>query len=648
MRLAIATAVWTVGLLLAPAHAANWLPIDPADLALKTPRIDKDADAEVMFWDIRVDDNPLGTYGTAWTQYIRIKIFTDRGRESQSTVTLTSLPGWITEIAGRTIKPDGTILELKRDAVLDRVAIKTADLKVETRSFTLTGVEAGSIIEYRWRETHYQNYMRLYFQREIPIWEVRYHIKPFPGPWMRFRPFQFQPKPLVRETDGFYVTGASNVPAFHEEPMMPPRNELISWMLVYYTQDRKLEPAKYWQTIAKEFDESLSPLMKPNDAIKQAAQAAIGDASTPDEKLVRLVNYCRTAVKNVGDESSDLTSQQRVSAKENKHPADTLKRGVGTGKDINLLFAALAIAAGFDARVTRLADRSDKFFDQSFLDPYFLRAYNIAVKAGDGWRFFDPASRFVTPGMLRWQEEAAEALLIDPKESRFVETPMSEPEKSLTQRTAKFRLSTDGTLEGDVTVVYTGHPAVEEKNSHAAESPEERAEELIQNLKDRLATAEVTAVKVENLTDPLNPLRYSYHVKVPGYAERAGRRLVLQPAYFHRNAPALFPASARIHPIYFKYPWSEEDEVAIETPAGFALDHAEAPASFRIGQAGEYIVRLTVAADGRTLVYQRNFVMGRKRMIIFPTASYPQLKNVFDSIHQQDDHTILLREEGAK
>jgi hypothetical protein len=68
-----------------------------------------------------------------------------------------------------------TILEFKKDAaVLDRIAVKTGGLKLRTRSFTRPSVEAGSIIEYRWWETRYAEYIRLYFQTEIPIWEVRY------------------------------------------------------------------------------------------------------------------------------------------------------------------------------------------------------------------------------------------------------------------------------------------------------------------------------------------------------------------------------------------------------------------------------------------------------------------------------------------
>jgi hypothetical protein len=656
MKFRLAATILGSWLLLPSIRAADWLPVDPADLALKAPKVEKEADAEAIFWDVRVDDDPLGAeFATAWTQYIRIKIYNDRGRDSQSTVTLPyslfrgSDP--ITEIAGRTIKPDGTIMELKKEALLERVAVKAGGIKVVTKSFTLPAVAAGSIIEYRWRQIRsIREYLPLYFQREIPVWEVHYHIKPFPGILMRYRQFQFAHTLLAREQDGFYGVGASNMPAFHEEPMMPPQNELIAWMLVYYTDDKKLQPGPYWQSVAKDYYQWLMPsvLLKPNDAIRKTSQTAISDAATAEEKLVRLVNFCRTSIKNTADDTSDLTSEQRIVAKRNKSPGDTLKHGMGTGMDINLLFASLALAAGFDVRLARLSDRSFKFFDVNFLEPYFLPRYNVAVKLDEDWRFFDPATRFVTPGMLSWQEEGAAALLIDPKEARFVETPMSGPEKSVTRRVAKLRLSNEGTLEGDVEVSLIGHANVEEKRMHAADSPQEVTEELIKSIEERFSTAELSNVKVENLTDPLSPLRYIYHIKVPGYAERVGRRLVMQPAYFHRNGPPMFPNSTRIHPICFKFPWSEEDEVAIETPPGFVLDHAEAPVSLRIGEAGDYIVRLGVAADGRTLVYQRKFVMGKNGVIMFPAGSYEQLKKVFDTVREQDNHAVLLREEAAK
>jgi len=44
-----------------------------------------------------------------------------------------------------------------------------------------------------------------------------------------------------------------NVPSFHEEPRMPPEDQLRPWLLVYYSEDKKLQAAQYWKEKGKEF-----------------------------------------------------------------------------------------------------------------------------------------------------------------------------------------------------------------------------------------------------------------------------------------------------------------------------------------------------------------------------------------------------------
>lgn len=64
-------------------------------------------------------------------------------------------------------------------------------------------------------------------------------------------------------------------------------------------------------------------------------------------------------------------------------------------------------------------------------------------------------------------------------------------------------------------------------------------------------------VQVENVTDPAKPLAYSYHVRIPGYAQRTGKRLILEPAFFKYGLPAVFTASTRKHwvnsPYYYDW-----------------------------------------------------------------------------------------------
>jgi len=632
--------------LFATAQAQAWKPIDPASLALKAPVVEKDADAEALLWEVYVND---ASENTEYIHLLRVKIFSERGKESQSKIDIPYVNRTsIKDISGRTIKPDGSIVELKKDAIFDREIVKFGGVKLKAKSFAMPGVEPGAIIEYRWREVvegGMANNVPLYFQREIPVQTVRYYLKPAQNVIYPMRTITFAGKnsDFVKDKDGYYRTEMTNLPAFHEEPRMPPADQVRTWMLVYYATDDKKEPMTYWKDLGKRLHEAVKGEMKVNDDIRRAGAEAIGDASTPEQKLERLFNFCRTKIKNINDDASGLTADQLKKMKENKSAADTLKRGYGTGLDIDYLFAALATSAGFEARLARLSDRSRRFFDPNFTNPYFMRAYNIAVKDGDKWRFFDPASTYVPFGMLRWQEEGIQALVCDAKEPQFAQTQLSPAEKSMTKRTAKLKLGEDGSLEGEVRVEFTGHFAVSMKEDYDEETADQREKKLRDQVKERLG-AEISEVKIESANDPLKPFAYSYKVSAPGYAERTGKRLFLQPAFFQKGVGQMFTTSSRQHDIYFRYPWVEEDQVVIELPEGYALDNAEQPGDLNFGDLGYCKVKIGVTQNQRTLEYKRNF---RFTGLIFPKASYPNLKEAFDVLHQRDNHTITLKQGAA-
>jgi hypothetical protein len=64
-------------------------------------------------------------------------------------------------------------------------------------------------------------------------------IKPLQVPWlpfmMRAMDFQSNHTPFQQEqfgTDTFYVTSATDIPAFVEEPNMPPEDDIRPWVLL--------------------------------------------------------------------------------------------------------------------------------------------------------------------------------------------------------------------------------------------------------------------------------------------------------------------------------------------------------------------------------------------------------------------------------
>jgi hypothetical protein len=196
-------------------------------------------------------------------------------------------------------------------------------------------------------------------------------------------------------------------------------------------------------------------------------------------------------------------------------------------------------------------------------------------------------------------------------------------------------------------VEFTGQFGIQRKEENDDDSETQREEALKDDMKAQMSTAELTNIRIENVTDPVKPFTYSYHLRVPGYAQRTGKRLFLQPAFFQHGVGPLFSATNRKYPIFFHYPWSEDDRVEIGLPPGYALENAEAPAGFSSGKISVYAPTLSVTSDQKILIYTRKFFFGGGGFLIYPVDTYSSLKQYFDLLHKQDNHSVSLKQTAA-
>jgi hypothetical protein len=629
------------------AAAADWPLIAPADLTLTKPRIDPNADAEVLLWDVRLtDSDERDQLQTILEHHLRIKIFTDRGREAHSKVDITySRDARVRDIEGRTVSPAGAVAELRDKDIFDRTVIEANGFTLKAKSFVLPAAGPGSIIEYRWREIRddtLANGVELPFYRDIPVHVVRYHIKPLPvrdlGYQMRHQQFNLAaPIAMKSEERGYAGIELMNVAAVRREPFMPPSLSIGPWMLLYYadlaTADRP--PDRFWREFGKDAFDAYKLQIRVTGPIRSSATEAIRGAASTGDQIDALVSFVRAKVR------LDDAGRRR----ENKNAADTLSRGAGDGLDQTMLFASLASAAGLDTRLALLPDRSDFLSQPSMKQPYFLRHVAAAVRDGTAWRFVDLANRHAKGGHLEWKHEGLYALLLDERMPEFVGVPMGEPSSSKRRRTAVLRLLEDGTLEGDVTLEYTGQIAALRRERDLDNAAAERERAFVEDFVKRVPGAELSGFTIGNLDNPEAPYTMRFKLRAPGYAQRTGSRLFVQPAVMQRGAEAMFPASARQHQIYFPYAWSEEDTVTIDLPEGYEVESDAGPQPDRLndGTLASYVPKIALAPDARRVTYTRTFAFGGKGALLFQASDYPVVKSFFGGVDRGDGYTLTLR-----
>jgi hypothetical protein len=632
-----------------------WLPVTDAEIQMKAPVVDPKAGIEALFTRVHVADGYNSAYYRTSVHYVRLKVFTQEGKDKAANFDIPyDKDATISSIAGRTIKPDGTILELSKDAIHDRVTVKLGGMKRMSKSFAMPGVEVGSIIEYRWREISEGlniRYLRLQFQDEFPVERATVFVRPLTKEYvsgeMAVRPFNCKPSPMKLENDGFNSVTLTNVPAFREEPMMPGEPNVRPWVLVYYDEGENRKDAdKYWADVAKKEYSEIRESMKTSGELKQAALEAVAGATDDNDKAVRLVRWIHSHVRDLW---SHQVSDEERAALLKKRPKDryrtsveVFKSGIGSANEMNTLFAALSTEVGLNARPVMVANREDVTFDKRMVESLFLRSIDMGVFVGGQWKLYDVSARLLPPGMLSWREEAVPALVTDPKKPEFIISPVSKPADSQSARTAKLALTEDGTLEGDVSETWTGHAAEQRRQNLDGESAERQQESTKDEIVKVYPQAELTALRLENADNPEKPLELSYHIRIPNYAARTGKRILLQPLYFQRGEAPVFANADREYPVVFPYGWQETDNVTIQLPAGFPLEKPESPGELAFGRPGSY--KVTMSTGKSKLIYTREFTFGNDGLIAYTREGYPQLKRIFDEIHRRDEITLSLRQ----
>jgi len=230
---------------------------------------------------------------------------------------------------------------------------------------------------------------------------------------------------------------------------------------------------------------------------------------------------------------------------------------------------------------------------------------------------------------------------------QWMTTPVAPPEATQTRRAGHFTLSEDGTLEGRVDIEMTGHRAMDGRGMFRNKSKEETLKLVREQLAERLPAAEPDDVVLTHLPDNTQPLGLSYKVRVPGFAEVAGARLVLPLNYFTAGTSNLLTGESRHFPIYLEIAETLHDEMDITMPDGFALDGATAPP--RIGDAATPVnatYAVSYVRKEKRLHYQRDEVIGVDGAIHFRAESFEPLRRLFDLMHQADTHQIVLKRES--
>jgi len=620
---------------------AEWRPVTSEELGANAPVVEPGADAEALFWEIKIDErkgDDLRFY-----HYLRVKIFTERGREKFSKVELPYFERIkIDEIAARVIKPDGSILNLAQTDIFDREIIRTGKFAFRAKSFAVPGIENGAILEYQYREKFEDASVfgrQLSFQQDFPIRKITYLVRPDKGMNYKIVWRNMPEGEFVKADKGFFSATAENIPAFRSEPQMPPERDVRRWAFVTdYRQQYGW--AIYSSIILSAFKSALSG----DESIRNKARELTASLTDDEAKLRAIYEFVQKEIRNTSYDKA--ISQKESSDSGTQRSSDVLKSRAGTRFEIDSLFAAMVRSIGMSVELVLSGDRSETLDDPRTISDFrALHWAGISVTNQGGTIVCNPGTPYLPFGVLDWFEEGVWAMYLGEKSSRWVKTPSSDIDRNFSLRSAKLKLGEDGALEGSVRVEHHGQQAWSRIRDFFTRTPAERESIIIESWKSVLPGAEIGNVVFDGFGEPNKPYVYRFDVKVPNFAQKTGKRMFFQPNFFQFGKLPVFASENRKYPIYFDYPWKENDTVEIELPKGYEPDNMRDPQTVdETRDLGKLVIHYVYDPAKNTLVAKREFYFGTKGRIFFPVAAYAPLKTLFDLFHKSDTSVFSLKQ----
>lgn len=614
-------------------RAQGFPPLSPEDLKMTSEPKAPGAPAIILYREVDRDDNGRTSHED---NYVRIKILTEEGRERANVeIAFYKATEDVVNIHARTIRPDGSSAEFD-GKVFEKVIEKAQGLKFLAKTFTLSDVQVGSIIEYRYTYDliEYSVFGAPWIvSDELFTRKAKFILKPYVAkyaPMTTRWTWQGLPPGVTPQEgpDHIIRMEVENIPAFQVEDFMPPPNQLRSRVdFIYEDEYRETDPDQFWRHVAKKRGGALESFIGKRKAMEEAVAQIISPSDPPEVKLRKI--YDR--VQQIRNTSYELHKTAQEEKREKEKPVENVealwKRGYGDGQQLTWLYLALVRAAGFDAYGVWASNRREYFLNPKSMESKKLDANVVLVKLNGKDLYFDPGAAFTPFGLLTWPETGVPGLCLDKEGGTWVNTALPPSSESRIEHVAKLRLTEAGNLEGKLTVTYTGLEAMywrlEERNADEVarkKSLEDRIKRQIPS-----TTTEVELTNQPDWSHSETPLVAEYHVNIQDWATNAGKRTVIAASLFTAVEKHIFEHTNRVHPIYVDFPHEKDDDVTIELPEGWQVSSVPAPQT----QEGHVVTyHLKVDKDGSALHLTRKLSWD---FLLLEPKYYPALRNFFQT-----------------
>ncbi len=637
---------------------AQFQPPSPDELRMTSDP--KAPGADAVYFEINEVANDPMHYQSS---YARIKVLTEKGKEL-ATVELPYLRGSfkISDIKGRTIHPDGTVIPLTVKPE-DLMVAKTGETQIGKKVFSLPSVEVGSILEYSY-DLRYED-----DQFSSPEWEIqrpyfvhkaRYQFTPFKA----FMPrggadtttsmfltdnrgrvvnsliwwYHLPPGVAIQTSvNGSYSVDVTDIPPIPDEEHMPPINSFLYRVFFYYKAQS--DAAHFWPEEGKLWSKDVDKFAEPSKAVRDAVSGLIAPTDSDLDKARKLYDAVQALDNTDYSREKSASEMKELKIREAKHAQDTWEQKSGSSEDIAMLYLAMLRAGGLTAYAMKVVDRNRALFDPSYLDIDQLDSTLVVLSTGGKEIPLDPGEKMCPFQTLSWRHSDAGGLGQSDQGVAFAVTPIQQYKENVMQRVGDVYLDAQGGMTGHVNIIMTGQRALHWRQRALEEDDSELKKQFDrEELEGRVPEGvEAHVDHFLSMNDPYTVLMAVVDLK-GSVGMATARRLILPGFFFETRGHTPFVnEEKRREPVDMHYGDRVTDQVTYHLPDGMTVEGMP-PDANSSWPAHALFVAKSLAQPGQ-------IVIGQTLSVAFTLAKpeeYQDLRGFYQKVAAADQAQVVL------
>ncbi len=636
-------------LALAPLSAfgfSDWQQPAPEELKMTSDPAAPNAPAVYLFREETVNDDYH-----MHSMYARIKILNEKGKEMFSDIEIPyeARTFSITDIGGRTIHADGTVIPLTAKPI-DKLVVKSGNYKVMEKVFSMPDVQVGSIVEYRWKLRYDNDILSSpawYIAQPVFVHRAHYHFNPTKSSMTithtehgheevansLLYTFSLPQGAKVREGQDGYDLVVENIEPLPDEDYMPPFRSFSYRVIFYYSPWRT--PDEYWRNQGKYWSKDVDRFANAGKVRGVVSQiVAPGDS---DEQKVEKIYAEIMKIENTSFTRTHSAEENKAEGLKVKNADDIWEQKRGTSDEITRLFIAMVRAEGLKAYAMIVVNRNQNVLQTAYMDWDQLDDEIAIVSIGGKEVFFDPGQRYCEFGKLHWKHTWVSGVRQTDGGTQIATTPGLTYVDNKTDRIAQLSLDPDGKLHGFIRLTMTGTEALYWRHVALSSDQDELKKEFDQYLQERVPSGvEVKTNHFVGLTDYKTMLMAQ--VDVSGtLGTSTGKRIILPAVFFEAATKPLFVHEKRENPVDLHYPYSVHDQFSVTLPPNLTAESVPKQTNIPFAPNGDYIAKFVV--QDNTYAYGRLLRLANP---FYKVDEYTSLRSFYQKMNTDDQEQVVL------